>query len=104
MANWQMKIDFSPAKVKYRSGEITINELSKVVVAALKTNVKKAMWIDAEMGQELEDDIIPLFEEVADFDTCDVEDFDNALENLYDWADTPLDDRFGGKKMCWIAP
>ena len=40
---------------------------------------------------------------VEDFkEAKEVEDFDYALEQLYDWADMPLDDKCNGKKMCWI--
>lgn len=28
---------------------------------------------------------------------------DKVMNRLYDWGDTPLDNIFGGKKICWIA-
>lgn len=32
----------------------------------------------------------------------DVEVFDSAMYDLYEWADTALDENWNGKKMCWV--
>lgn len=29
--------------------------------------------------------------------------FDRVWEAVYDWADTPLDQNFGGKRVCFIS-
>ncbi len=44
---------------------------------------------------------------VSEFRCCeeDIEEFDNILKDLYDWADTPLRTPRGEmqRKLCWIA-
>lgn len=106
MANWQMRLDFSQAKRDYQEELITIKQVAQIVVKELNDKLQTAKDIDLELGEELEDDILPYFEEIAEGDEkyYNVHDFDNALEMLYDWADISLDNRFGGKKMCWVVP
>ena len=84
MANWQRKVDFSAYTEKYNEGELSIQEFAKIVAEKLKTLRK--------------------FEDLADDEECMGEEstFNYLLEDLYNWGDTPLDDKFGGKKVCWI--
>lgn len=36
--------------------------------------------------------------------SCSYDDFNEVMERLYDWGDTPLDTVFlGGKKVCWVS-
>lgn len=106
MAQWQMQLDFRAAKESYHDGAISLDELAARVVETIKAKLPRAKEINVDLGQQLEDDVLILFEEIAEDDehSFDENDFDNALEALYDWADTPLDNHFGGKKMCWIVP
>jgi len=103
MADWQTKIDFSKQKNKFQSGEIELKELVKAVIDEINRVLPSVEKINSDLASDLECEILPMFEELAEFE-IDVDDFDNALEYLYDWADTSLDDKFGGKKMCWIKP
>lgn len=107
MAQWQMEIDFTQSKKAYGDGTLSLEDFAGSVAKTLKASLPKARRIDAEMAQDLEYNIIPLFEEIEEATDVvyTVDDFENALEALYDWADTGLDDNlFGGKKMCWIVP
>lgn len=104
MSDWQMTLDFTPAKSDYRAGKITIQQLAQKVVDTIKVNIETAKRIDDLMGKELEDEILPLFEEIAADETMTVDDYDNALDDLYDWADTKLSDGWPRKAMCWIKP
>jgi len=105
MANWQMTLDFSQSRNYFREGKITIVDLAKVVEEEINKNLSIARVIDEDLADELECDILPLFEDFGYPEAeLTVEDFDNALSSLYDWGDTPLDDKWGGKKMCWVVP
>jgi len=103
MANWQMVIDFADIRHGYDKG-VSIQDVAKQSAEALKKYVPEAKRINREMGKELENEIIPLFEQVAENDQTDIEDYDDALSELYDWADTALDNNWNGKKMAWVKP
>jgi len=68
MANWQMTLDFSKEKDQYENGEITIKQLAVAVVSVIKSGLEKAKKIDENMGAELEQEILPMFEEIAEGD------------------------------------
>ena len=100
MANWQRKVDFSAYTEKYDEGELSIQEFAKIVVEKLKTLRK---FEDEYINNQLEE-IIWSFEDLADDEEYMDEEstFNYLLEDLYKWGDIPLDDKFGGKKVCWI--
>jgi len=105
MANWQMTLDFSKAKREFQEEKITIADLAKAAEEEINKNLAIARAIDEDLADELECDVLPLFEEFGYSGVeLTVEDFDDALSSLYDWADTPLDNKWGGKKMCWVVP
>ena len=103
MADWQMKIDVSDFWDKYPE-ELSLKEIAEKLVERLeqiKPSVEKRF---PNFTEDLER-VIELFEEfIRDDDlNSDVEEFDDRLSELYDWADSPLDDRlFGGRKLMWI--
>jgi uncharacterized protein Yka (UPF0111/DUF47 family) len=103
MADWQTKIDFSREKRDFQDGEIELKELIRSVINEINRVLPSVEKINSDMASDLECEVLPMFEELEEYE-CDVDDFDNALEYLYDWADTSLDNKFGGKKMCWIKP
>lgn len=100
MANWQRKVDFSAYTEKHDEGELSIQEFAKIVAEKLKTLRK---FEDEYINNQLEE-IIWSFEDLADDEECMDEEstFNYLLEDLYNWGDIPLDDKFGGKKVCWI--
>jgi hypothetical protein len=42
------------------------------------------------------------FQAIGEDPEADVDDFDGVMERLYDWGDRPLDEKWNGKKVCWI--
>ena len=110
MAKWQFTLELGDFYHLYGvdgDGEITLFELSQKVankITELIPQLRKLhlTMICNDMADDLENDILPLFEEIAEIEDEDVENFDYAMEQLYDWADTALDDNWGGKKMCWV--
>jgi len=105
MANWQYRINFTDSREAYdKDGDLQKMALAHVIkIKELIESVKKDLRRTIrEMAKELENEILPMFEEVAENEDMDVDDYDNALECLYDWADTPLDRQWAGKKMCWV--
>lgn len=100
MANWQRKVDFSAYAEKYNKNELSIQEFAKIVAEKLKTLRKfEDEYIDSQLKK-----IIWSFEGLADDEECMDEEsaFNYLWEDLYNWGDIPLDDKFGGKKVCWI--
>lgn len=115
MANWAYKVDFKSFYHNYPD-ELPIQEVAEKVVESLNTllkEIRKEPEIDISiqaayredflsLADTLEEDILPMFEEVSQDADMGEDDFDFAMEELYDWADTSLDNKFGGVKMCWI--
>ena len=100
MSDWQRKVDFSAYTEKYNEGELSIQEFAKIVAEKLKTLRK---FEDEYINNQLKE-IIWSFENLADDEEYMDEEstFNYLLEDLYNWGDVPLDDKFGGKKVCWI--
>jgi len=45
------------------------------------------------------EEIVEEFQSASETEGLDVEDFDDLMQTLYDWADSDLG---SGKKLCWI--
>ena len=100
MSDWQRKLDFRTYTEKYDEGELSIQEFAKIVAEKLKSLRK---FNDYDVDSKLEE-IIWSFEDLAEDEEGldDESNFNYLLNALYDWGDTPLDDKFGGKKVCWV--
>lgn len=94
MSQWMNRLDLKDLWKKHRNDEITIEEIGKEIAK----RIRKLKCYKTQ--EETLEEIALNFENISD---NDVEEFDGILSDLYDWADTPLDNKFGGKKMCWIA-
>jgi hypothetical protein len=92
MAQWVHNLRIKKEWEAAKNDEITIKDLATSIAKKLK---KFRLDEDYELQ-----DIIDQFE----FFPLDMgkDDFDYIMEELYDWADRPLDNTFGGKKNCWI--
>jgi hypothetical protein len=110
MADWQTKLILTDIWDKSsnetaETGMVPdwfVTELIKRLETLLEEIKKNTDIKIRSMAEDLEEIIIEI--------TCmkspegiDKDDFKAVWDNLYDWADTPLDRNFGGKKMCWIA-
>jgi hypothetical protein len=98
MANWLNKIKLQDIIAKIQSGKIDIPEGGMLVANRIKTlrkNLKVGQHAeDKEFYQDQLEDI-----EINFGVACDEEEFDSALESLYDLGDVPLsrDDR-----LIWV--
>ena len=100
MAQWQNTINFAPQRKAYLSGEITLQELSKIAATLLKLTKR---GLDEDLIDE-RDEIVYEFEALAADNSANEDDFDCVMSRLYDWADTRLDGDWNGKRVAWIAP
>ncbi len=99
MANWQRTLDISNAWQKADKKQISTISFAKTIIKELKQLTEFTRYTDIEK-QKL--DLIDEFEDFVLTNEDDEEFFDNLMEKLYDWADTSLDGKVGGKKACWI--
>lgn len=121
MAKWQFTLELGDFYHDYDpdgEGGITLVELSQkvadkikdLVIEIRKSSDKNTLKVRnqafaekiSDMVDDLENDVLPMFEELVETENEDVEDFDYAMETLYDWADVALDNEWSGKKMCWV--
>jgi hypothetical protein len=95
MADWQRTIDVTD-----------IWNDSDVHLIATKAAERLEALAPFPSHPEVDERKAELVEELRNFagDTdATVEDFDLLWRDVYDWADTRLDGRHNGKKVCWIA-
>jgi hypothetical protein len=122
MAKWQFTLELGDFYHLYDpdgDGGITLIELSQKVADRIKKlvieirgksertkklRVKNMAFAEtiSDMADDLENDILPLFEELVETENEDVDDFDYAMGQLYDWADVKLDNDWAGKRMCGV--
>ena len=102
MADWKLRLRVGRARRDYEDGGITLKELCDIYARQLE---KKAPFIRDRMN---EPDLADEAEDIAhDFKAMveTVEEFDDALTRLYDWADTTLNDEtWPHEKLCWVEP
>jgi len=117
MSDWQRKLELQPEWDQAKAGAISRQALARVIAERLKAlqpfevpardannehQVNMLEWIN-----EKRDELAWIFEDCAGNSDLSVEDFDDAMENLYDWADSPVEMRgenvVRGKKVCWIS-
>jgi hypothetical protein len=79
MAEWKTTLNLADLHTSHKAGEITIQQVAAGVVARLKRNRFAEEW------QVL--DVIDRLEGVAEDATATADDYDEALSELYDFAD-----------------
>lgn len=96
MANWIYKLELKDLWKQRDEGKISISELARIVAG----RIEKATFFKIKTNEEALREIVMDFEDCSD----DVDEFDSILEQLYDWADTPLCTPIGEmqRKMCWV--
>lgn len=99
MANWKHKLEIKDDWQKAQSGEITHNQMANVI--SEKCKALAPLIHDDELRSEL-GCIAEDFEHVSK-NSADVEDFDDVMQRLYDWADSPVGFGFCNEKLCWVA-
>lgn len=95
MANWKYRLNLKDLWESREAEEISLKEMGMRITERIKKLPCYKKYED-----ELED-IAMNFKCINE----DVEEFDGALEKLYDWADCPLVTRRGEmqRKLCWVA-
>jgi hypothetical protein len=100
MADWKRKLNLLPEWDMAKEGKITTAELATSVADKIR-NLEPFPEEHRSLNEELE--LIEFdFREAGKDPDLDVDDFDSLMDTLYDWADTPLDDKWNGAKACWI--
>jgi len=94
MAQWIRTLDISKEWAESNEDESLIYKTADAIAKKLK-----AFKVE---GDSFLDEIISDFELLAADEDSDYESFNYIMNNLYDWADTKLDDQWNGKKNCWI--
>jgi hypothetical protein len=51
---------------------------------------------------ERRDELREEFADMARDPSINTEEFDAVMRELYDWSDTALDDKWNGRKVCWV--
>ena len=94
VANWKYRLELSDLWKAKKEGKLTIEELAKQVAQRIRR---------LPCYEKYEEELLDI---VLGFEHCvnNLDDFDNVLEQLYDWADIPLLTRRGEmqRKMCWV--
>ena len=98
-AQWVTTLHLSQEWKQADDDEITVHQLAKAAAKKLKLLDMSKM---SDRVRDERDELVDELEGLADDEDADKDDFDNVWSRVYDWADTPLDDKFNGKKVCWI--
>ncbi len=101
MANWQIRLDIKDDWNLASERKISAKELASRVANKLQSlkSIKGFPEIEDEK-QELIEELLGFSEDPGELD---FNDFDGVMSRLYDWADTPLDNNWPRKRVCWIA-
>lgn len=99
MANWERKLDLRDVWRLALDNKITMCELAKIVADKLiKLRNFKFVSINDEKN-----DLTEKFQDLAANDETTKDDFDEVLEELYNWGDIRLNNEWPPRKVCWIA-
>lgn len=103
MTDWKHTLDITDLHESYQRGDMIIDEVAKEVAKRLRALV-------TENKPPIEQYLIDQANVIADsleHEIEVVEQYDNLLNNLYEWADTVMphgmDVKFSNiPKLCWI--
>lgn len=98
MSDWQRTLNIVEPWKQATAHEITAQQLAAEIHKALAA--LKPFGIDHV--DEDRDELLMHFDDFASETDVDFDDLDELMALLYDWADRSLDNRFGGKKVCWV--
>lgn len=95
MANWQRTLELSDV---YHHDK-PICELSGIVADRLR---KIKVPDDEDALADQQEEIASDFEMLAKDPKATANEFDEIMSELYDWADTPFDDGWPCRRLCWV--
>lgn len=89
MARWKQELDISDIHDDFKNGVITVNQLAGCVA----DRIRRDLGVD-ELGNRRLSEIAEEFDGVAGDPNATADDYDYALESLYNWADLG--------HRCWV--
>ena len=94
MANWKYKLKLVDLKDEFEADKIPLDELCKKIASRIEE--LPCYKIDTTLQE-----IVMQFED----EIADTNDFDNILEQLYDWGDEEVKPygKWPANKQCWIG-
>jgi len=99
MANWQRTLDLTDFWEKLKDNEMPLSQGAKLIAERL---LAMKPFGDEYLDEQREE-IAGEFQLFAEDNGDDAEEFDEYMEALYRWGDIPLDGKWNGKKVCWVA-
>lgn len=104
MPNWQRKIFLNPEWEQAKHDAITINALAASIAKKLAgvRDFSRDRLAEPDSLDDERDELVERFKDLAAEIDPDRDDLDWIMGDLYDWGDTRLDDKFPGKKCCWV--
>lgn len=94
MAQWQRRLDIK---------DVWSNRDIHKIADALHAGLRQMSPLGDERLDYEREDLAEQFADIAANPKAKTADFDYCMDALYDWADTPLDGAWNGKKVCWVA-
>lgn len=107
MSKWLTTLDIQDVWLKTQEGNFTPQKLAGEIAAKLQV-LKLAIinrkypdyYVDVINERE---DLVMAFESMADDKELTVEDIDNQMYYLYNWADQKFkNENFWSDKLCWV--
>lgn len=98
MADWQRTLRLNPEWQRAQDGDLSIQYLASTTARRLKS---LSPFGDDAIDDE-RDELVWQFEQIAADQDASTSDFDAVMGDLYDWADTRLDEKWAGKRVCWV--
>ncbi len=103
MTDWQRTLNLLPEWERAQDNEISPQQMAGVIS-------KRLLDLEPFSGDDFGIDhervvMAEAFEDLSTGTEAGAEEFDALMSDLYDWADTRLDDGvglFGAKMACWV--
>jgi hypothetical protein len=105
MADWQRVLNLLPEWQDFKADDDAAYDEEKLArLASVVADRLEEMTPFGGDNSDIDEQRKYLVSDFRDFakHPGDVEEFNSLMNELYDWADTPLDSHFGGKKVCWV--
>lgn len=98
MSNWQRTLNLVDVWKQATAQEVTAQQVATTIANRLEA----LKDFDNGYVDNIKFELVESFQDFASDESADFDDLDYLLEELYNWADISLDNKFGGKKVCWV--
>lgn len=100
MANWQRSLNLLPEWATVdEPGGITRQQMAKIIAERLR---ELAPFLARKDVTEQRNTLADTFEGFSGDETLATEEFNFAMQELYEWGDISLDGNWNGMKVCWV--